>query len=58
MAHELEVRVPHEMSDIELSAREEIVERDDFVPILEQAFAEMGTEKAGAAGDENTHGNK
>lgn len=58
VAYKLEVRVPHEVGDVELSAREEIVDRHDFVAVLEQAVAEMRTEKSGAAGDENTHGNK
>jgi hypothetical protein len=37
---------------------EKIVEADDLVPVLEQAIAEMGTQKAGAAGDKNTHGGR
>jgi hypothetical protein len=42
--------------DVELPPREEVVDRHDFVAVFEEAFAEMGTEEAGTAGDENAHG--
>ena len=58
VAHKLEIRVPQEVGDVELAAGKEVVDRHDIVAVLEEAFAEMGTEKAGAAGDENAHGDK
>ena len=47
------VRISQEMADVVLAAGEEVVEAQDLLPLGEQPFAEMRTEKAGAAGDEN-----
>ncbi len=50
---ELEVRVIHQVGDVLLAPGEEIVRADDFVVLLEQAFAEVGSEESGSASDKN-----
>ncbi len=50
---QLEIRPIEQMDDVRLLAREEVVEADDVVPFRDQPFAEVGAEKAGAAGDKN-----
>ena len=40
------------MSDVGALAAEVVVEADDFVPVFQQTFAKMGTEKPGAAGNQ------
>jgi hypothetical protein len=54
MPHELEIRPIQEMGDVCLLAREEIIETDHVVFLLDQSLAEVRPEKAGAAGDENS----
>jgi hypothetical protein len=44
------------MGNISPAACEEIVDTEDFVVVFEKAFTEMGAEKAGPAGYENTFG--
>jgi hypothetical protein len=39
------------MADIRFSPREIIVQAQHFIPLGEQAFAEMGAQKSRAAGD-------
>jgi hypothetical protein len=56
VADEFEAFVVEEVLDVALSAGEEVVEADDFVAFVEEAFAEVGTEEAGSAGDEDAHG--
>ncbi len=41
------------MENVVFAAGEEIVEADDIVSLREETFAEMRSEKTGAAGDEN-----
>lgn len=53
VAHELKVRMIEQMDNVVLGAGEEIIEADDVMAIVQQAFAEMGSEKAGAASDQN-----
>ena len=57
--NQLEVRLAEQVRDVRLLAGEEVVEADDVVPLVDQAFAEMRAEKPGAAGDEDAfdHGN-
>jgi hypothetical protein len=47
-----------QMRDILLSAGEEIVDDRHLMTFGDEPIAKMRTEKAGAAGDENTHGKK
>ena len=54
VAHELEVGVVEQMQDVVLGAGEKVIEAEDIVAVGEQALAEVGTEEAGAAGDEGT----
>src|SRR5581483_784129 len=54
MAHKLEALVSDQVLDIAPRAGEEIVEAKHLVAGLEQSLAKMRSEKAGAAGDENT----
>ena len=43
---------PADVLDVVERAGLEVVDADDAVPALEQRIAQMGTEEAGAAGDE------
>jgi hypothetical protein len=56
VADEFEAFVIEEVLDVALAAGEEVVEADDFVAFVEEAFAEVGAEESGAAGNEDTHG--
>jgi hypothetical protein len=56
VADEFEAVVVEEVLDVAFSAGEEVVEADDFVAFVEEAFAEVGAEEAGSAGDEDAHG--
>jgi hypothetical protein len=51
VADDFEVLIVAQMENVRTLAAEVIVEADDLVPFFEQALAEMGTEKAGAAGN-------
>jgi hypothetical protein len=51
VAHELEIRVVEQVLDIRLTPSKEVVHTDDFVPLKEEPFREMGAEKSGSAGD-------
>jgi hypothetical protein len=55
VADQFEVVTIQEMTDILLGAGEEIIQAEDIVRILQQAFAEVGTEKSGTAGDQDAH---
>ena len=55
MANKFEAGIPQKMVDIGLASGEEIIETDDFMPLLDETIAKMGTEKSGSAGDEDTH---
>ena len=54
MAQQLEMRVVEQMHDVLFGPGEIVVQADDVATLGEQAFAQVRTEKAGAAGDENT----
>ena len=47
-----ETRVVHQVIDVGLCPREEIVHDGDFVARLQQTARKMGTDEAGPAGDE------
>ena len=53
VAHQLEVRVIEQMGNVVLGAGEEVVQADDVVAVVQQAFAEMRAEEAGTTGDED-----
>ena len=53
MPNQLEPRVADQMCDILLRAREEIVDADDIVALLDQPIAKMAAEKAGTSRNEN-----
>ncbi|MCZ7597587.1 MAG: hypothetical protein M5U09_07405 [Gammaproteobacteria bacterium] len=53
MADHLEQRIVDERQDVLLVAGEVVVDADHLVAAFEQARAKVGTEEAGAAGDEN-----
>jgi hypothetical protein len=55
MAYEFKAGIPQKMLDIGLASGEEIIETDDFMLLLDETIAKMGTEKSGSAGDEDTH---
>jgi hypothetical protein len=44
------------MGEVGFAAGEKVVETNDFVSLAEQTLAEMGTQKACSASDQNAHG--
>ena len=55
MTYQFEARIPDQMLDVDLSSGEKIIQADDFVALLNQTVAEMGTEESGTAGNQDTH---
>ena len=53
MAHQLEVRMVEQMSDVVFGAGEEVVQTDDVVTVVQQSFTEMRAQETGAAGDKD-----
>ena len=53
VAHHLEVVMVHQVRDVALAAGEVVVHTDDIVAVLQQPLAQVRTEKAGAAGDQD-----
>ena len=53
VADQFEFRVVQQMADVPLAAGVEIIDADHVVAFFEQPFAEMGAEKAAAAGHQN-----
>jgi hypothetical protein len=51
---QLEVGFAQQVGDVRLLAGEKVVEADHVVPEFHQPLAQMGTEKPGTAGDQNT----
>ena len=52
MADNLKIGIIQKMQDVVFASGEKVVNTDDFMSHVEQSFANMGTEEAGAAGDE------
>ena len=50
VAHQLEARVAQEVRDVALGPREEVVDAKDVVAALDEPFAKMRAEEAGAPG--------
>jgi hypothetical protein len=57
VADQFKPRVSFKMNDVDPFATEEIIEADNFVPVPQQAFTQMGPEKAGTAGNQCAHSN-
>ena len=55
---EFKARVGQQVGDVLLPAGEQVVEADDLVAIADQPVAEVAAQKAGAAGDEDAHGER
>ena len=55
VADELEAVVFPQRLDVLQSAGDEVIHADDFIAALEETFAQMGTDEAGAAGDDRSH---
>ena len=53
VADELEVRPADQVFDVGLLAREEIIEAEHLMPLIDEAITEMRAEEAGAAGNKN-----
>ena len=53
VADQLEVAPAEQVGDVRLLAREEVVEADDVVPLLDETIAKVRAEEAGTAGDED-----
>jgi hypothetical protein len=51
---ELEIGVLEEMLDIGLVPGEKVVSADDIMPVLQKAFAQVGTQKTCSARDQNS----
>jgi hypothetical protein len=54
MADELEAWIAHQVQDVGLASREEVVQAQDIVPLGEETVTEMRAEKSGTTGDEDT----
>jgi hypothetical protein len=52
MAHQLKAAVLKQVGNVLSPAREEVIHAQHFVATLQQRFAQMGTQKAGAAGNQ------
>lgn len=55
VTEELETRVAEEVSDVGFAPGKEVVHAKDIMTFIEKAFAEMGAEETGPAGDEYSH---
>jgi hypothetical protein len=57
MAEKLKVRVPHQVDDISLRPRIEIVDAEDIAAVTKKilVLAEMGPQESGSAGHQNTN---
>ncbi len=51
---ELEPRIVVQMVDVPVGAREQLVDAQHLVALLEQAIAQVRAQEAGAAGDEDS----
>lgn len=54
VTHELEARMVVQVVDVALGAGEQVVQAQHFMALFQQLVAQVRTEEAGAAGDENT----
>ena len=54
VAHQLKVRVAHQMGDVVFGAAVEVVDAQHFVPLVQQAFAEVRAQKARTTRDHDT----
>jgi len=54
VTHELETGVVQQVLDVQLGACKVVVQAHDLAAFGKQAFAQVGTKKARAAGDEHT----
>ncbi len=53
MAHQLEIGVGEQVSDVVLGAGKKVIDANDVVTLGEKAFAEVSTQESGTASDEN-----
>jgi hypothetical protein len=51
VTNQLKTWMAEQVFDVALSTREEIVQAQHLIAFIEEPFAEMRTEKSGAAGD-------
>ena len=58
MPHELKTRVLQEVGDVLFPTGEQVIDDGDVMIVRDEAVTEMGAEETGAAGDEDTHGEK
>jgi len=56
MADDLKTGAADEMGDITLRAREEVIEADHLMSVIEEAFAQVRADETGAPGDEYAFG--
>ena len=56
--HELKVRVVHQVQHIALTTREKVVHANDLVALVEQTLTQMGSQKARAASNQDSHARK
>jgi hypothetical protein len=55
MPDEFEKGIFEQVEDIAFAAGEEVVEADDLVTFIQQAFAQMGSKESRSTGDQNAH---
>ena len=52
MSDDFKIRIVQKVQDVILASGEKVVNTDNFLPHVEQTFANMRTKKSRAAGDE------
>jgi len=55
MANQLKSWIARKMLDVGFTAREKIIETDNFVPLLDKTITEMGSKESGSPGNEYAH---
>jgi hypothetical protein len=54
---EFESGIANEMVNVRLATGEKIIQTDDIVSLFDKSVAEMGAEKPGSSGNQDTHKN-
>jgi hypothetical protein len=54
---EFESGISNEMLNVRLATGEKIIQTDDIVSLFDKTVAEMGAEKPGSSGNQDTHKN-
>jgi len=58
VADKFESGISHEMLDVRLATGEKVIQTNDIISLFDESVAEMGAEKPGSSGNQDTHKNK